>query len=401
VVTSHKRTRNGIKHDVREHFAHNPGSACRGESVEHLAAKDALVKHAHRWKFMIRCNSCTTVKDIDVGGPNFVTERPWSGFFLDVGVECTDGVVVGAIEVLKTHPVGPEKAAALTAGGLAWCEVRASDVLALVAGSLHSLEATQAAPYTCLRCTDTIAAEQETRARAKINGVLHTIRSTAAETSRRHSYTRVIEEELGVLAARLTPDQISRVRSLVKLGPNGIPPPDFDGSTLDYDTITAITGVSTNADSEKLAHDKWQRIVTVLTVYATDNPDAYAAQKLNTDIVAAVRSLRPDLSLAEQSDIEDAGASQPREVLAFGKYKGMTFEQVEEHDMAYIRWLAMWSGRRADKRPEQRLHEHGTFKARARLALQGVCLLCFDLTESDWKNWCTGCYRDAETTHND
>jgi hypothetical protein len=117
---AHKRRRNGIAHDVRSHFCHKSGSTCKGESVEHLAAKDALLTCKH-YTFFVACRVCNAAIQVHVEGDRS-TELTWGAFRLDVGVKSGD-TIVGAIEVLHTHEIGDAKALALTEGG---CEVRAS-----------------------------------------------------------------------------------------------------------------------------------------------------------------------------------------------------------------------------------------------------------------------------------
>jgi len=66
--------------------------------------------------------------------------------------------------------------------------------------------------------------------------------------------------------------------------------------------------------------------------------------------------------------------SPAEDVLEFGKCRGMTM--VEDEDMTYIRYLAMWRSDLDGNRPREWKHVHDEFKMRARAMLKGRCMLC-------------------------
>lgn len=136
---AHKRKRNGISHDVVGHFMHTlgVGGGCSGESVQHAAAKAAAVEmlRARALTFSVShiCDpehrvECDVAPDGSVASEEVAFTTEGRHFRLDVGL-VTGGSVTGAVEILRSHAVGPEKGAALTLGGLAWVEVQADRVL--------------------------------------------------------------------------------------------------------------------------------------------------------------------------------------------------------------------------------------------------------------------------------
>jgi hypothetical protein len=75
----------------------------------------------------IVCSTCESVTKMSTLGHR-VCEKAWGVFKLDVGVVIGDEVV-GAIEILNTSVVSRKKVEAMATSGLAWAEVRASDII--------------------------------------------------------------------------------------------------------------------------------------------------------------------------------------------------------------------------------------------------------------------------------
>jgi len=372
---AHKRRRNGVDIDVTAHFAHKPGSTCNGESVEHLAAKDALVKHAHKWRFVSKCHTCSNLTQIHVidGPVRLEEEVKWNKFILDVGVLDIDGNVTGAFEVLKTHAVPLEKATALTDGGLAWCELRADDVLSM---TNEEIVCTQSgAPLLCSAC-ETV--RNNLLAKVICNRITKEI-ETATDARMAAAQSDLIDTFIHrqIDPFGLTTDQVQSIITHFKVG-----------GPLDYKCLTAITGFTPPADALTKVRTKWNRMVATLKLSLRDSPLKFAAQQLNQKIVdASDKQFGVD-------DVVAVTSAHPNDVIRFGKYSGSTFEQVAELDIKYIRYLARWTGDRdlESNKPAVWSHPHGEFQQRARLALRGHCLNCFNGTLVDWKHWCSKCY---------
>ena len=117
----------------RSHFFHAAGAACTGESVLHLAAKQALVEGLpglSELGVMLPCRraECPDIHVAIWTLPPFDAVRaevPLGSYRLDVAL-MRQGEVVVAIEVFQTHRIGEQKGQDLT---VPWIEVRAETVL--------------------------------------------------------------------------------------------------------------------------------------------------------------------------------------------------------------------------------------------------------------------------------
>ena len=117
----------------RSHFYHAAGAACTGESVLHLAAKQALVEGLPGLSELGVLLPCRRAEcpDIHVAVwtlPPFdavQAEVSLGSYRLDVAL-MRQGEVVAAIEVFQTHRIGEQKGQDLT---VPWIEVRAETVL--------------------------------------------------------------------------------------------------------------------------------------------------------------------------------------------------------------------------------------------------------------------------------
>lgn len=328
---AHKRRRNGFDHNVIAHFAHKfDGHVCAGESVEHLAAKDALLWSPSN--FYMPCRDCGARMQVHVSDKR-VCELVWGRYRLDVGVLDHDGSIIGGIEVFQTHLISDEKADALTSAGLAWCEVRARDVLD--GGDITCI---RAAKSLCDSCCEKEAAAAQVALEASIDAQM----LLADEKHKRETFCRAMDARIDTLGIPITPAERAILR-----GDNGA---TLIGC-LSHQTLAALTAWKPELDSD--------------------------------DVIARAH--------AHWDDITRECAS---EILSFGKYKGDRFSLLS--DLKYIRYLAMWTGYREGTYPAQWLHAYGEFKDRARARLNGVCLLCFERTGAEWKHWCASCYREAE-----
>jgi len=123
---SHKRNRNGVRYAVRDHFIHANETSHSPESVEHLAAKRMLCT-AKNISYIMPCLRCGVHMDVHIEGTPH-EEKSFDIYRLDVAF-MRDEKVIGAVEVLHTHEIGPTKEAFLTSSGIAWCEARAHEII--------------------------------------------------------------------------------------------------------------------------------------------------------------------------------------------------------------------------------------------------------------------------------
>ena len=124
--TSHKRKRNGVRYTVRDHFVHANETSHNPESVEHLAAKRMLCTH-NNISYVMPCIRCGTEMTLQIEGSP-CEEQAFDIYRLDVAF-LREEQVIGAVEVLHTHEIGPVKEAFLTSSGIAWCEARSHEIL--------------------------------------------------------------------------------------------------------------------------------------------------------------------------------------------------------------------------------------------------------------------------------
>jgi hypothetical protein len=117
----------------RPHFAHAVVTTCTGESVLHLAAKQALIEELPgllELGVLLPCRraACEDVHLEVWTLPPFdavKTEVPFGNTRLDIAL-MHNGAVVAAIEVFNTHRIGEEKSRMLS---VPWIEVHAETVL--------------------------------------------------------------------------------------------------------------------------------------------------------------------------------------------------------------------------------------------------------------------------------
>lgn len=145
---AHKRRRNGMDHTVRCHFFHNDDTFHSNESVEHKAAK-RLISTSKDISYACKCLKCNDEVPIHIDGVP-MEELGFGAYRLDVGFRRA-GKTVGAVEVLHTHEMGPEKEAYLTSAGLAWCEVTSREVIDAVMAGRRILVENCARPF-CTSC---------------------------------------------------------------------------------------------------------------------------------------------------------------------------------------------------------------------------------------------------------
>lgn len=348
VVKAHKRTRNGVRFQVRAFFRHpvnHENANCCNESIDHKAAKRAAVQFKDKLRYSYKCVDCSALTPIHLEGEMYEEEIAWNASFrLDVGIRSNDGAVVGAVEIYHTHAISNEKARAMTDAGLAWCEVTSKRVLDAVRTGTYSVVVLRCAYDTCAACIE---------------------KTRKAELDR-------LDQELD-LSIKCLKEETEFRKNVIERAGN-------DWRKLQpYKTHCA--------DKEK-AESEWQQLVSDTMRYVSDR-----ASQLGISDLPETDDLAHDLL----SNVP---------VLTFGQYKGHTVDRVSEMDWKYTLWLAGWNfGRmdengRAEKRRRHQSVEYITKEIQtvAKEVIEGRCFRCEeDIPEWDqckWKTWCTECYRD-------
>lgn len=140
----------------QRHFAHPPTSNCTGESIEHWAAKHALVNVIKGEPHSIFLNpACVDCEDPlplteDATHARLEVTLP-TGRRVDVMVYGPGDKPLFAVEVLHTHRVDEDKARDMT---VAWIEVEAKDVLADPNHLQPVNMSTNFRPSDCLTCEE-------------------------------------------------------------------------------------------------------------------------------------------------------------------------------------------------------------------------------------------------------
>lgn len=411
----HKRSRNGISYIVREHFAHNPGSGCNGggslESVEHIAAKDVLVRQASTWKFVGMCSSpgCLVQIPVTIVTPGSVLkeELTWGEFRLDVGVcDGSTGETTGAIEVLHTHAFNETKENTMTTKGLAWCEVNASDVLECDGLVGATITCTRIAKTLCESCRSRIESVARQEAKRKITSFVSSLRKSAIsgyiETIRREIIEREIkvrEMDSGKSLSDHTREHIVQVFSRSYC--------DDEGGEFNMDAIAECCGPSIidvfcdnpvdRAASEAEAKLRWIRMAIALKQNASKE---HGIRTMNDRIVQCIQSLSGGVPVEEmlREHVEQLARESPEDIMTWGKYAGISIQKIYKDDPRYVVWLAGWTGERNSwNKPESNALDNTQYQTRARELLKGTCLLCYADTGETWKHWCSGCFKLARS----
>ena len=349
-VAPFDRSRNGVVHRVKGHFRHTKRSySCKSETIEHRAAKH-VVQSTDAWHFFVRCASscCQNQFDVDVPNGHKSCELPFKGYFLDVGCQNESGAVIGAIEILHTHALPKDKREALTSSGLAWVEVTSHRVLSAYKefsaekriDSL-SVQVADCAALLCVPC-------REKEEAAKIATHAHKLEE-AARTQR-------------------------------------------EMRALEHDAANLVLEMNSRNTNDALGLGFWYDVVGA--AMATNGLD------MSTQVRTSLAKTASDA--AESRSAVQAAIERGSERLTFGKYEGQPLEIVWQSDPSYVRWVAGFTGYRSDtsNKPEGADSEARAFvsvnvRSEARSLIKGKCYLCFTDTFSDWKAWCSNCYRRA------
>lgn len=126
----------------------------RGESVDHFNAKHMLREMVGRYTFTnFRCTSCLQTQDMNTDGCEVHIESTSTDGRWRYDCLLTRGHAdIAALEVVHSHKVTPEKAAAVRASGLEIAEFRAQDVLQNLGRETVHLENLLVRLGKCQRC---------------------------------------------------------------------------------------------------------------------------------------------------------------------------------------------------------------------------------------------------------
>lgn len=399
----HKRKRNGIVYDVREHFAHNPGSSCSGtaESVEHKAAKHVVVKMAKEWRFQGQCSDCRRAIPVEIARPehNLETEVSWMDgkYRLDVAViDPSTAKVVGAVEVLHKHAFDETKAGDMTDGGLAWCEVKASDVLEFQHLEGAVVMCTRVATPWCVECGDKRKRRLEKEADARIERALDSLRRQRVQTIQRNAKEALYNKKLAEIeeATGEKMSELSRQALLTAFDNDAFGPDSF--LCVDAAVMKHLTPRFSREKATAEAKRHWAKVARQLEAAADKTAASDEFVRLADLVSQWVVEHGGGVDAADR--IDDLAHADHNDILTFGKHAGKTIQRAFVDDPGYVVWLAGWTGYRdGDNQPELRRNVGITRHIdTARKLLEGTCLLCHADTGKDWKHWCRTCYKMSE-----
>lgn len=377
-VREHERRRNGIKHNVKSFYRHKGAHTCDGETIEHRAAKHAIT--TRDFDYMYKCPECNN--DMQVFIPRNTEasrvreEQPWrfynKQYTLDVGFLDPSGQVSAAVEILHTHKIPEHKQKALTDAGIAWVEVRSQEVLKAIHKDHNRVSVARCAVVRCPQC--------ETAAQERLDNEKMQREREEDEDEKKLRLQEIKRKEDTVMQEEQNKRRKLAAEHSVLLQAA------HNRNEIRSEITAKLKRLGRAWEQSGLSSQQERMLWKTIVQYAFVSVGVYP---INND---AVQSLATQTQAIADGDI----------VLRFGKHNGVPFQDVCMTDMAYVRWLAGWSGFKGDGNfPEA--HERCSLSVGctkqlrdlARAELKGSCLLCFRETGEDWKNWCRSCWHEA------
>lgn len=130
-----KRKASGLVYQVRAHFYHAGESSCRGESTEHLMAKE-IVASFTKFDFIHSCTTCyCDYRPIALDNYHTKMEYQWRDpvddtlFIPDVAYLDKDDIMRGVVEIHHTHRIPEVKVVALNNAAIKWVEVSSRHII--------------------------------------------------------------------------------------------------------------------------------------------------------------------------------------------------------------------------------------------------------------------------------
>jgi hypothetical protein len=328
---------------------------------------------------MYKCPACDN--DIQVSIPRITEasrvceEQPWrfygQQYALDVGFVDANGQVCAAVEILHTHKIPKHKQKALTDAGVAWVEVTSREVLDAVQKNRDRVSIASCAVLRCPQC--------ETAAQERIDN----------ERMQREREENETEQK-----RRL--EEIKRKEDLV------IEQEQNKRRKLATEHSALLQAADDRNDSRREITSKLKRLGRAWEQSGLSSQQERMLWKTIVRYAFVAVGIDPVNETVQCLAIQAEAVADGDYVLRFGKHKGVSFQNVCLTDMGYVRWLAGWTGYKGNARTPE-AHENCSLAAGctkllrdlARAELKGHCLLCFEETGEDWKNWCRQCWHEA------
>ena len=318
------------------------------ESLQHKAAKHAVVKYANKLQYYFVCEECKAQVRLNFATQSeceYKEEVAWKcprgkSYKLDVGMVSLDGAVLGGVEVYYKHEVGREKRDALCDGNLAWCEVTAKRVLDAVEHNTWTVQVHSCGFDVCCDCVEKL----------------------------RTAEFRRLDDELVA--------NVSKQRNVHSARCNVLEQARRDWSMLQGSSKCPIL-------SEE---DKWKRLrLRILQVLVSESSDYVDDKNEISD------------------EIDDAMDNECRVLIPFGRHKMRSVKEVADLDWKYLLWLAGYDHGQLDEKGRPRVRKDDKYakwitkdvEHAAKKLTIGCCIKCqAAVSQEPWKRLCIDCFRD-------
>lgn len=197
----------GMKYAWR--FAHNAtgGDGGDGELYEHCYAKRLISSSIRRWTFTDNCTCCNTHMQTHRFS-QAKEDMSFDEFRLDVTAFDDDGNCVAAIEIFRTHRIGPDKRARLEHKDLAVIEVTATDIIK--AAEAEDFLVRSICTRICDGCVSRAVNTEARRVQHDLNGHVIEQRLAAAQLEMLRLYKITEAAEAAENASRNQADRLER-----------------------------------------------------------------------------------------------------------------------------------------------------------------------------------------------
>ena len=374
-VKGHKRKRMGLEFDVKPFYRHRGKTThpsvnrCGApESLQHKAAKHAVVKYANKLQYHFVCEECKAqvrLKFTTQSECEYKEEVAWvcprgKSYKLDVGIVSLDGTVLGGVEVYYKHEIGTVKRDALCDGNLAWCEVTAKRVLDAVEHTTWTVQVHSCGFDVCCNCVEKLRTSEFRRLDNELVANVSKQRNTH---SARCSILEQARRDWSMLQGTLNEESGG------------------------YDSDEVIILPSSTPKRRILSEeDKWKRLrLRVLRALVSESSDYVDDNKEISD------------------EIDDAMDNECRVLIPFGKHKMRSVKEVADLDWKYLLWLAGYDHGHLDEKGRPRIRKDDKYakwitkdveQAAKKLTI-GCCIKCqVSINQEPWKRLCIDCFCD-------
>ena len=353
---------------------HGHSGCYNSESVEHKAAKHIISHLAHQWKFYYNCRDCGEKQHVSVGGVDdvFSEEVRWKEFSLDVGVKNQSGEVVGAVEVVKTHPCTQKKLDEFFNGNIGWVEVQAKKVLQAHKDGIYEVEVNICQHFFCENCRSKIKKrkleEEEEKFNEKFARRFIDLSDKQKQKIEEEAVAEFIQGKANVMKGIENELKESYTKELTEVGCSFAK----QAFKICYDIKPGKAPLEIQNFSV-LTHNMMKNLLEMCSEMGVTKEQF---------VDHSYSLLDPDAT-----------------ILNFGQFSGHTLEQLEENNQWwYIVRLAGFNGNKVGKRPEPADPKYFSrvpkeIVKKAREMIKGRCYKCGEETDEDWKHWCRECFR--------